>query len=164
MQWSERPPASRSHFSRLARFRFGPSAALVAVAHFILVRCFFPHSDVEHSGSCFPLYWRCGIALGLPWHCLLRIFHRFLAWHSKSDSSVRGFRRRLQQFPIPALGLGRWHRPGCLRSASHALNTSHLTNHWSEPLAALSRHFDDMRNFPMYARLAPASGRSVHSR
>jgi hypothetical protein len=39
-----------------------------------------------------------------------------------------------------------------------------LTNHWSEPLAALLRRSDSMKNFSMLATLAPASGRSVPSR
>jgi hypothetical protein len=40
----------------------------------------------------------------------------------------------------------------------------HLTNHWSEPLAALLRRFDFMKIFQMFVTLAPARGRSVHSR
>jgi hypothetical protein len=46
----------------------------------------------------------------------------------------------------------------------HAGDANRLTNHWSEPLAALLRHFDVMRNLPIFATLGPASGRSVHSR
>src|SRR4051812_23900345 len=38
MQWSERPPAARSHFACLVGTHFEPRAVSVAVARFILVR------------------------------------------------------------------------------------------------------------------------------
>jgi hypothetical protein len=56
---------------------------------------------------------------------------------------------------------------GSYRDMSAAIARWHgfrLTNHWSEPLAVLLIRFDIMRNFPMFATLALASGRSVHSR
>jgi hypothetical protein len=39
-----------------------------------------------------------------------------------------------------------------------------LTNHWSEPLAAVLSRSDFMREFSMFATLAIASGRSAPSR
>jgi hypothetical protein len=37
-QWSERPPAARSHFGERVRLRSEPRSLSVAVAHFVLVR------------------------------------------------------------------------------------------------------------------------------
>jgi len=39
-----------------------------------------------------------------------------------------------------------------------------LTNRWSQPLAGVMRVFDFMKQFPMFATLAPASGVSAPSR
>jgi hypothetical protein len=44
------------------------------------------------------------------------------------------------------------------------LIANHLSNHWSQPLAALLSRADFMRRFPMFAALAHAGGVSVHSR
>jgi len=44
---------------------------------------------------------------------------------------------------------------------SHA---NDLTNRWSQPLAAVMSTFDFMKQFPVFATLAPASGGSALSR
>jgi len=36
--------------------------------------------------------------------------------------------------------------------------TNHLTKRWSEPLTVVMFTFDFMKQFPMFATLAPASG------
>jgi len=50
------------------------------------------------------------------------------------------------------------------RDIFSALNTSHLTNRWSQPLAALMSTFNFMKQFSMFATLALASGGSAPSR
>jgi len=40
----------------------------------------------------------------------------------------------------------------------------HLTNRWGQPLAGAMIGFDFMKQFPMFATLAPASGGSAPSR
>ena len=48
--------------------------------------------------------------------------------------------------------------------SSRAWHASHLTNRWSQPLAAVKSTFDFMKQFPMFAALAAASGGSAPSR
>jgi hypothetical protein len=43
-------------------------------------------------------------------------------------------------------------------------NPKHLTNRWSQPLAAALSTFDFMKQFLMFATLAAASGGSALSR
>jgi len=50
------------------------------------------------------------------------------------------------------------------RDMFSALNTSHLTNRWSQPLAVAMTHFSFMKQFSMFATLAAASGGSAPSR
>jgi len=50
------------------------------------------------------------------------------------------------------------------RDIFSALNTSHLTNRWSQPLAVVKSTFDFMKPFSMFATLAAASGGSAPSR
>jgi hypothetical protein len=40
----------------------------------------------------------------------------------------------------------------------------HLTNRWSQPLAAVMTRFDFIKQFPKFATLAAASGGSAPSR
>ena len=47
---------------------------------------------------------------------------------------------------------------------SHASAANGLTNRWSQPLAAVKSAFDFMKQFSMFATLAPASGGSAPSR
>jgi hypothetical protein len=42
--------------------------------------------------------------------------------------------------------------------------TNHLTNRWSQPLAAVKSAFDFMKQFQMFVTLAAASGGSAPSR
>jgi hypothetical protein len=51
------------------------------------------------------------------------------------------------------------------RSAvARACHINRLTNHWSQPLAAVKSTFDFMKQFRMFATLAAASGGSAPSR
>jgi hypothetical protein len=43
-------------------------------------------------------------------------------------------------------------------------HAGHLTNRWSQPLAAVKSIFDFMREFSMFEMLAAASGGSAPSR
>jgi hypothetical protein len=43
-------------------------------------------------------------------------------------------------------------------------HVSHLTNRWSQPLAAVMSTFDLMKPFPVFATFAAASGGSAPSR
>jgi hypothetical protein len=47
---------------------------------------------------------------------------------------------------------------------SVVVTLSHLTNRWSQPLAVVMSTFNSMKQFPMFAALAPASGGSAPSR
>jgi len=44
------------------------------------------------------------------------------------------------------------------------MKDEHLTNRWSQPLAGAMRTPDFMKQFSMFATLAPASGGSAPSR
>jgi hypothetical protein len=44
------------------------------------------------------------------------------------------------------------------------MTRNHLTNRWSQPLAAVMTTFNFMKQFSMFAALAPASGGSALSR
>jgi hypothetical protein len=44
------------------------------------------------------------------------------------------------------------------------MTPNHLTNRWSQPLAAVMTRFDFMQPFQMFATLALASGGSAFSR
>ena len=46
----------------------------------------------------------------------------------------------------------------------HDATQSHLTNRWSQPLAIVMTTFDFMKQFPVFATLASASGGSAPSR
>jgi len=50
------------------------------------------------------------------------------------------------------------------RDIFSALNTSHLTNRCSQPLAVVKSTFDFMKQFSMFGTLAVASGGSALSR
>jgi len=47
---------------------------------------------------------------------------------------------------------------------ARAWHINRLTNRWSQQLAAVKSTFDFMKQFPMFAALAPASGGSAPSR
>jgi len=47
---------------------------------------------------------------------------------------------------------------------SPASPQTHLTDRWSQPLTVVMSTFDFMKQFPMFAVLAPASGGSALSR
>ncbi len=51
-----------------------------------------------------------------------------------------------------------------LASAMNACTALHLTNRWSQPLAARMSRFDLMKQFPMLRKLAAATGGSAPSR
>jgi hypothetical protein len=50
------------------------------------------------------------------------------------------------------------------RDIFSALDISHLTNRWSQPLAGLMTRFDFMKQLSMLRKLAIASGGSAPSR